>query len=235
MTDYLPEPSIRTLIVASGLSLTSMIVGILSATIVSVALVAVIGVSDEGLAITVAAGIALNAGFALVAIGYVSRRKKGLAYLGLDLPDRREISLTFVLLIVTIVIGTATDVLLPLAESDVQAQLEGSEWLVMLLVAPLLINPIEELLFRGVVQTRIEESFSSMVAIILSGLFFGLAHVPAYVDPAIGEALFTFISQAVLGMIFGVGYAKTGKLIVPIAIHSLYSVYLYSAFFIGIV
>ena len=103
-----------------------MIVGILSATIVSAALVAVVGVSDEGLAITVAAVIALSAGFALVAIGYVSRRKEGLAYLGLDLPDRREIGLTFALLVVTIIIGTATDVLLPLAESDVQAPLEGS-------------------------------------------------------------------------------------------------------------
>lgn len=63
----------------------------------------------------------------------------------------------------------------------------------------LLIGPIEELLFRGVIQGRVHEAFGPVVTIVVSGLLFGLAHSGTYL---LGSS--TFLSLEVILALLGI-------------------------------
>lgn len=71
----------------------------------------------------------------------------------------------------------------------------------------------EELLFRGVFQSGLEKFLPVIAAILLSNIVFGLLHMRT--------ALYAFIAGGV-GVYFGVLYAMTGNLLVPIVAHTLY-------------
>ena len=89
----------------------------------------------------------------------------------------------------------------------------------------LLIGPIEELLFRGVVQGRVREAFGSVTTILISGLLFGLAHSGTYL---LGSSeflslpvLIALLGIAVNGAWYGLLYERTANLSVPIIAHAL--------------
>jgi len=86
---------------------------------------------------------------------------------------------------------------------------------VAVVIAPLL----EELLFRGFVQTTIRSYFnirnSAWPAIVASSIFFAIMHA----DPGHWPALF------VLGVCLGYSYEKSGSLFRPIFIHLFFNAY----------
>lgn len=71
----------------------------------------------------------------------------------------------------------------------------------------------EEALFRGFLQTALAGYVDVSIAIILASLAFGLAH---YISSA--YVVFT----AVLGILFGVLYAWSGNIAVPMIAHAAY-------------
>ena len=88
-----------------------------------------------------------------------------------------------------------------------------------------LIAPVEEFLFRGVVQGRLRESFGPVAAITITALGFGLAHVPSYwfggsdlLSVAVWAAL---LSIAATGAVMGWVYERTGSLLVASLLHGL--------------
>lgn len=189
---------------------------------------------ERSLVAAVSAGLATAVGFTLTAVGYLFWADRGPAYLGLTRPTLREVGLIIGLTVTMIVLQLVAGLFVPGPESDVLTLLGGDQWLVFMLFAVFLINPAEELLFRGIVQSRFEESLGSVAAVLLAALFFAGAHVPTYVDPSPLETLGLFSIQTAFGVVIGAGYAVTGKLIVPIGIHALYSVYLYGLLFLGV-
>lgn len=89
----------------------------------------------------------------------------------------------------------------------------------------ILIAPVEEFLFRGVVQGTLCEAFGAGGAIAGASLLFGSLHLANYTgDPAAVVAGALLI--AAIGSVFGVLYEVTDNLAVPVAGHATYNLFL---------
>jgi len=96
-----------------------------------------------------------------------------------------------------------------------------------LLMVLLLVGPVEELLFRGVVQGRLRESFGPAAAIGLTSMLFGLGHYLAFVfggTELVSLGLgFALLGTAVTSVVLGTVYEYTDNLALPVLIHSLFN------------
>ncbi|GHH33103.1 CPBP family intramembrane glutamic endopeptidase [Lentzea cavernae] len=73
----------------------------------------------------------------------------------------------------------------------------------------------EELLFRGVLFRIVEEKLGTWLALVLSGLVFGFAHLP---NP--GATVWSSLAIAIeAGLMLGAAYVATRNLWVPIGVH----------------
>lgn len=77
-----------------------------------------------------------------------------------------------------------------------------------------LVALFEEMLMRGVVFRSIEQSLGSWLALLLSGLLFGLMHAPNE-----GATLLAVLNVALAGVLFAAAYMATRRLWLPIGIH----------------
>lgn len=87
------------------------------------------------------------------------------------------------------------------------------------------IAPIEEFLFRGVIQGRLRESFGPAAAISITSIGFALGHIPSYwfggsdlVSVSVGGAL---LGIAAGGIVLGAIYERTESLLIVSIIHGL--------------
>jgi hypothetical protein len=96
----------------------------------------------------------------------------------------------------------------------------------MFLIANFLfIAPIEEFLFRGVVQGRLRESVGAIAAISITSIGFGLTHIPSYWFGG-SDLLSVGVWGAVLsisttGFVLGYVYERTDSLLTVSIIHGL--------------
>jgi|GEM_PF-2504945 len=84
---------------------------------------------------------------------------------------------------------------------------------------------VEEIIFRGMIQTRLEAAWGSARAWIISGLFFGFYHYFAHYL-VIGKSLavsdvLELVFLTAFGMLLGVIYAKTRSLLPSYLIHAI--------------
>lgn len=94
--------------------------------------------------------------------------------------------------------------------------------LVMTIVSFLVIAPIEELLFRGVIQGRLSEAYGSTIAISTASVLFALMHLPG-LGGVLGGRLLTVGGLFAVSLVFGWLYERTENLVVPWAVHGLYN------------
>jgi len=89
----------------------------------------------------------------------------------------------------------------------------------------LIVGPFEELLYRGVVQRRLRESFGPMAAIVLASLIFAAIHIPAHGFGNAGLASTAASLTALFGgsLVFGGIYEWTENLTVVALIHGFYN------------
>jgi len=89
----------------------------------------------------------------------------------------------------------------------------------------LIVGPFEELLYRGVVQARLRESFGPAVAILLASLIFAAIHLPAHGFGQAGLASSAVSMVALVGgsIVFGGLYEWTENLTVVALVHGLYN------------
>lgn len=113
---------------------------------------------------------------------------------------------------------------------------QGREYPILLLlgipIAIVLTGPGEELLYRGVVQSRLAETFPTVIAVILAALVFGVVHVPVYFGDDVGTVLVSLGTVTTLGLYFGVLYELSDNLVVPALIHGLYNSVVYFVNFV---
>lgn len=81
--------------------------------------------------------------------------------------------------------------------------------------------PVEEYLFRGVIQGRLREATGPFLAIAGSSILFALLYLPTYVGTT-GHPIFVLM----LGAILGAAYERTQNLFVPLLIHVGYGLFL---------
>lgn len=79
----------------------------------------------------------------------------------------------------------------------------------LVIIAPL----GEELLFRGFIQRIFQRNMGGPVAVILASVVFAIVHFELAIIPSI----------AVLGLIFGYIFYRTGNLLYPVMAHGLYN------------
>ncbi|QCW04404.1 CPBP family intramembrane glutamic endopeptidase [Natrinema pallidum] len=107
----------------------------------------------------------------------------------------------------------------------------GREYPVLFLLgiplAVLLTGPGEELLFRGVLQSRLRETFPTAVAVVLTGLVFGAVHLPVYMGSEPSAVVVSLGTVTTLGLYFGVLYECSGTLLVPALIHGCFNATVY--------
>lgn len=101
-------------------------------------------------------------------------------------------------------------------------------------LAVLVIGPGEELLFRGIIQSRLRETFSAPVGVGLATAVFAAAHAPALAGPTSGVAL-TVTLLFFPALVFAVIYERTGNVLVPAAAHGAYNATLFGLAYLSVV
>ena len=87
----------------------------------------------------------------------------------------------------------------------------------------LIVGPAEELLFRGVIQTRLRETFGVVVALTLATAVFALIHLPGFLGGGIDAALLGVSTLFVVGAVLAVVYEYTGNLVIVALLHGLFN------------
>ena len=85
----------------------------------------------------------------------------------------------------------------------------------------LIVGPTEELLFRGVIQTRIRETFGVPVGIPLATALFALIHVFGFSTLAGGVLGVSVLFLS--GLVLALAYEYTDNLVVVAVMHGLFN------------
>ena len=231
--------SARTVVVAGG-------IGILGIVLLNVAAVAVVlGGETAGLEIVEDSGgiaplpgLAVNGvgqvlAFGGLALGYLRYRGYDLAgaraYLGIRPPSLREIGAVFggfIGMIVLLAVVSAIVSLFSTPADNVAAQnaSENPEAIpAMIVIMLLIVGPFEELLYRGVVQTRLRERFAPAVGIVAASVVFASVHAAGALTGTPTEILTTVAVLFVVSLVLGGLYEYTGNLVVPAVVHGLFN------------
>lgn len=97
----------------------------------------------------------------------------------------------------------------------------------------LVIAPVEEFVFRGVIQGRLRATVGPVPAIIGASLLFGSLHLVNYSGNPAGIVAGALLIAAV-GSVFGALYEYTGNLAVPVLVHAIYNVVLLLSSYLAI-
>ena len=176
--------------------------------------------------------------FGGVAFVYLFARGVDTGYLGVRVPSGRDLLFAVVGYVgafaAVIVVGMVVSLsgVQPAENQAAQLGRQNPEMLLLLIPASfLLIGPGEELLFRGVVQNRIRESFSPVPGIALASLFFAAIHFVALTG-GLSARLVTIGVLFFPSLVFGVVYELTDNLAVPALVHGAYNATLFSLLYV---
>ncbi|WP_435359548.1 CPBP family intramembrane glutamic endopeptidase [Haloarchaeobius sp. DFWS5] len=194
----------------------------------AVGLAAFVLVPLEGVAGFVLIVVAGYLGYLLVAVLVVEGFGEGFRGLDVYVPSLTDFSYIVLGIAATgaVEMGVAVFVWyydLPVASHTITeyAATGGAGLLVSLIPLVLLVNaPIEELLFRGVIQRNLDRSFTTAGAVLVGSAVFAVAHMPVYTGTtaAIGMAVAQLFAVSV---VWGTVYARTHNLLVPILCHGV--------------
>jgi membrane protease YdiL (CAAX protease family) len=95
-------------------------------------------------------------------------------------------------------------------------------YLYMIPVMVLFVGPIEEFIFRGVIQDTFTEKINFKIGLIVASSLFGLIHLTSVMG-ATYEAMLYVISSGILGIMLGYYYQKTRNIVVPMVAHGVYN------------
>lgn len=224
--------------VATVLGAGALMVGTLTPVLMLIVLLLVVGeISTEVLFII---GIVFfGVGLIGVSIWFLVVSGRGIAYLDLRWPSIRDIGYgiggVIILVVVAMGVGFIFSMLnVPTADNTIEetARTEGAQLLLLAIpFAWLAIGLGEELVFRGVIQRYLMETFSVPGAIIITSIIFSLVHIPAYFTPD-PLALVSVLSLIFgLSLILGWTYVRTENLLVPIFIHGTYNAIVFLALY----
>jgi len=181
-------------------------------------------------------------GFAFggVALVYLRLRGRSIGSVGLRTPSVRELLIAvggyaaaFVAAITGAIIISVTGA--PAGENQV-AEFASADPSVLLWLVPasfLLIGPGEELLFRGIVQGRLRETFDPVPGVVLASALFAAIHYVALTGGA-GGRLVTVSILFFPALVFGAVYELTDNLVVPALVHGAYNATLFALAYLAI-
>ncbi|WP_281196122.1 CPBP family intramembrane glutamic endopeptidase [Halorubrum sp. F4] len=105
-------------------------------------------------------------------------------------------------------------------------------YLAMVAVSLLVVGPVEEVLFRGVVQGGLRRAFDAAPAILIAGVLFGLVHLSGIEGTPVERWAYVGV-VIVLGCVLGYLYERTGNVLVPGLAHGVYNAAIYAVLLAG--
>jgi membrane protease YdiL (CAAX protease family) len=103
-------------------------------------------------------------------------------------------------------------------------------YLAMIAVSLAVVGPVEELLFRGVVQGGVRRAFDAVPAVLIGSLAFGLIHFPSVSGTPVERWAYVGV-VVVLGAVLGALYEWTDNVAVPGLAHGVYNAAIYAVLF----
>ncbi len=180
-------------------------------------------------------------GLALVYLLYRGFDRSGIvSYLGIRRPTLTELGLVLggwvVILILVIAISAVLQVIGAETAANQSAELATQNPAVIpLLIAAsfLVIGPAEEVLYRGIVQSRLRESISAVPAIAIASAIFAAVHVIALTGGIEGR-LTTIAVLFFPSLVFGAVYEYTDNIVVPALLHGLHNAVLFTLLYVAV-
>lgn len=196
-------------------------------------LVLALGVDPDGLSYDVAMTVLQSVGFLLGVVGYlVVSRDASVVSEHVRPPTLRDAGYAVAgLLGLLVAVAVISQVLSALDVRTAQNQVVATGrrnpeyFLYMIPVSLLLVGPIEETIFRGVVQGTLRRSWGAAASIVISSAIFGAIHLPALLNN--GSKVSYLIIAAALGLILGTIYELSDNLAVPAVVHGTYNAVLF--------
>ncbi|KMT45856.1 abortive phage infection protein [Halostagnicola sp. A56] len=182
--------------------------------------------------------LAVEASFLVVGVGYMWYRPA--VDVPIQSPNRHDWGVAVAGLAAGLAAVTlsfaSTDALIPAVEVSPgfteYAGYDSSSAIVLVLGAVLsllVVGPVEEFLFRGVIQGRLRAAFGPVAAIGLAGFVFSFFHVyPIFLlGPSAAGIVHMIAYYTVMGAIFGETYERTNTLVVPVVVHGAFNTILF--------
>ncbi len=175
--------------------------------------------------------VAAYAGMVLAVWGYLRLSGRGWSYLDVRAPTRRDLAYVVGGTAGGFAALTALGAVVELAglpttpNTALEPALAGDpSFLLVLVPLVLFVNaPVEELVFRNVVQKRLYGAYGKGWAVVLASVIFALVHLPAYYNPDL-RATGVMVGLIFAGsLVFGWTYARTDNLVVPTVVHGLFN------------
>lgn len=142
---------------------------------------------------------------------------------------KRDIKYIIILITIMISIQLISGLLIQFLEFNVsensvieQNETEPIFFLYMIPVMILFVGPIEEFMYRGVLQGGFREHINTGIAVIISSMLFGLSHITVLGGFSV-ESIPYIITVFVLGGVLGIFYEYRENLIVPAVAHGIYN------------
>jgi membrane protease YdiL (CAAX protease family) len=186
-----------------------------------------------GLSVVMGQGVS----FGVFALGYLLYTDRGLDFVNVRVPTLRDLAWAIggtVVLFAGLAAVSAVFAALGIQSASNAVQEFGErDPTVFLLLVPLsflFIGPGEELLYRGVVQGRLRESFGPWVAIAVASFVFAVVHV--FSLQGAGKLAYLAV-LFVLSPILGIAYEWTDNLVVPALVHGAFNAVQFYVAYLG--
>ena len=226
---------VRSIVTRTGIAAALVVVGVIVGYLLAVgaSIGVVLGTGEIGESeILVVSLVATQIGFLLAALGFLWRRADH-SFVACRRPTLGEVRVGAVALVAALGAQAALQLLETFTGLEPASTLSisdgvGTTWL--LAIAALTVfaaPPVEELLFRGIVQRYVRDVSSTTVGIAVATLLFVPVHGFMIVATATSVAgtIATILVLVVVSIALGGAYARTDNLAVPICVHMGYNAF----------
>jgi membrane protease YdiL (CAAX protease family) len=179
------------------------------------------------------ADVGVQLGFAVVAAGYLFVADERSQYLKFRWPTIEDIAWIIALPGISAALSVGLATILPVLGIAVPTHTHSSTgtaelllqrpmlWMVATPALYLFAAPIEEILYRGIVQGQLRAHFGTAGIVFVSGVAFGLMHTLTYLF-ASGPLVYTAISITIFGFVWAFVYERTENLVVTAVSHAMF-------------
>ncbi|ELZ88300.1 CPBP family intramembrane glutamic endopeptidase [Haloferax sulfurifontis] len=207
-----------------GLTVLTFVIALLAGVVFIVPLVA-LGYDIQSTPILIGATAASQ--LCMFGVGYLYYRFRDLT-VPVALPSVRELGYVAGGVVAAITAAVVLSMLLtsfgPLPSSVIgeTAAMDPTYLLGLAALSIVVVAPVEEFVFRGVIQGHLRDRFGPVPAIVGASLLFGSLHLANYSGNPVAIVAGALMI-AVVGSIFGALYERTGNLAVPVLVHAIYN------------
>ena len=191
----------------------------------------ILGITDTD--IYTVADVGVQLGFAVVAAGYLFIADDWSWYLKFRRPTVEDVAWILALPGISAVLSVGLTTVLPVFGIAVPTHSHSNVgtaelllqrpmlWAVAIPALYLFAAPVEEILYRGIVQGRLRPHLGTAGVVLVSGVAFGSMHTLTYLF-ASGPLVYTIISITAFGCVWAFVYERTENIVVTAVSHAMF-------------